>query len=180
MESTVLGSFTTVDAADNALSSLEAKGYDSKKIGLIVLEETITHLSKEAQVQSKAEQVVDSAATGAATGGVVGGLAGLVIGLSAITVPGLGALFIGGPLVAALGLTGAAATTVSVAATGAAAGGLLGAISVFGLPEEIADRYEERLRKGGALLAVLVEDDEDAADVEDILLVNGAEDVKTV
>lgn len=180
MQNTVLGSFQTVDAADKALSSLQANGHDSKDIGLIVLEETITRVSKEAQAQSKAEQVVDSAAAGAATGGMVGGLAGLVIGLSAITVPGLGALLIGGPLVAALGLTGAAATAVSGAATGAAAGGLLGAISAFGLPEDVVSRYEERLRKGGAVLAVPVDSDEDLTAVENILIVSGAEDVQTV
>ena len=90
---------------------------------------------------------VDSGAvSGATTGRVVGGLAGLLVGI--------GAVLIGEPLVAALGLTGAAATAASGAMTGAVAGGIVGALVWLGLPEEVAKDYEREIQAGGILLVV--------------------------
>jgi len=80
----------------------------------------------------------------------------------------LGGLLIGGPLVAALGLTGVVATTVSGAVTGAVAGGLIGALVGLGLPKEDAEYYNEAIEKGGILLAVQAHDgDQDR--VEELL-----------
>jgi gas vesicle protein len=53
-----------------------------------------------------------------------------------------------------LGLTGAAATTVSGAVTGALAGGIVGALTCIGIPEESAKYYEDIIKKGAIILAV--------------------------
>lgn len=146
----VLGVFTNHTEAGNAVSELEANGYDAKEISLIVKDQVVTDQT----VTTTAENVAAGAAQGVTSGGVVGGLVGLLVGIGAIAIPGIGGILIGGPLAAALGLTGAAATAVSGAATGALAGGIVGSLVGLGLPEETARFYEDRLREGGVLLAV--------------------------
>lgn len=96
------------------------------------------------------EKVGNGAATGATAGAVLGTIAGLVVANGLL--PGLGTLFVAGPLAAALGFTGVAATTVAGAATGAVAGGLIGALSNLGISTEDAEIYEKRISKGGVLV----------------------------
>ena len=100
----------------------------------------------------KATQAPEGASAGAVTGGVIGGTIGLLAGLGALAIPGLGPLIAAGPIIAALGGT----------AAGATAGGLVGALVGFGIPESEAKVYEERLKEGGYLMAVHVEDNEAA------------------
>ncbi len=107
---------------------------------------------------------------------ILGGLAGLV---AAAVLPGLGAIFIGGPIAAALGLTGAVATTVSGATTGAVAGGLLGGFANLGLTEDESKLYETRVNEGGIVVAVPVKGEE-INEVEDVFNNNDASDIKSV
>ncbi len=83
---------------------------------------------------------------GAAKGGAMGGLAGILAGLAAVAIPGVGPLFVAGPLAVSWGLTGAT--------LGALTGGLVGALTDEGVPEEVAKGYEERIKTGDALVAV--------------------------
>jgi hypothetical protein len=89
----------------------------------------------------------DEAVVGAGTGAVVGALAGLL----AVTIPGVGPALALGPLAAILGGAG----------VGAAAGGLVGALAGAGLSDEEAYCYEEGVRRGGTLVAVTAEDEDD-------------------
>lgn len=164
---TVIGVFSTKSAAEKALSELEKAGNDVKSMSVIATEEVRTKVDGSGPV--------DGAVSGATTGGLIGGLAGLLVGLGAIVIPG--GLLIGGPLAAALGLTGAAATTVSGAATGALAGGLVGALANLGLSKETAEVYEQRVKAGGVVLAVATSDPEEA---RSIMNDRGAEEVKTI
>ncbi len=170
----IIGVFANRDQAEDAIEELKAADYDAKDISVV------TRDRDDAQVihDNTGSNVGGGIASGATTGAVIGGLAGLLIGIGAITIPGIGALLIAGPLAAALGLTGAAATTVSGAATGAVAGGLVGALVGAGVPEEDATYYEGRVKEGGLLVAVPTrERNED--DVRDILEENGADRVRT-
>ena len=83
---------------------------------------------------------------------------------------------IGGPLIAALGLGGAAATTASGALTGALAGGLIGALVGLGVPEDQAKIYDERVRSGDILVTVPVRNSNDKA-VMTIMENNNAQNV---
>lgn len=173
---TTLGVFSDRQSADLALGRLTELGYDVKNISILMRDtEQVTQMDNAGGVN-----VVDGAVSGATTGGVIGGIAGLLVGIGAIAIPGIGGLLIGGPLAAALGLTGAAATTVSGAATGALAGGLVGALVSLGIPEETAVQYEQRLKEGAILLAVPAMSEIVDDQVREVLESSGADQIRTV
>lgn len=148
MSTIVLGVFSDKINAENAISELEARDYNPKDMSILMKD---TAQAREVADDTGAS-VTEGAVKGAGTGAVVGGIAGFLAGT---VLPGLGGFLIGGPIGAALGLTGAAATTVSGATTGAVAGGLIGALTgTFGLSEEEAHTYETRINEGGILIAV--------------------------
>lgn len=149
MNKTVLGIFDNRMDAESAIDDLEASGYQTRDISIMMRDRNDAEFSR-----STGDIVADNTVTGAVTGGVIGGIAGLLIGIGAIVVPGVGALLIGGPLAAAIGATGAAATTVSGAVTGVFAGGIIGALIGLGVAPEDAKEYEERIKNGGILVAV--------------------------
>lgn len=171
----IFGVFTERENAENAINELENGGFDPKNISIVMKD---TDDAKVIQNNTGAN-VAEGATAGATTGAVAGGLAGLLIGIGAIAIPGVGALFIAGPLVTALGLTGAAASTIAGATTGALAGGLIGALIKLGIPEEDAKVYEDRV-KSGAILVAVPEMEGRHKEVSIILTDEGAEQVKTV
>ena len=99
--------------------------------------------------------------------GAAGGVLGWLIGIGALSVPGVGPFIAACPIVATLAGVGAAG----------AAGGLIGALVGVGIPEYEAKRYEGRLRKGHLLLSVHCDDSKWAKRAEDMLKKAGAEDV---
>src|SRR5688500_13752859 len=111
MAKMLMAAFSTDGEADRALRELERHGYSNNDISVIS-----KHDRYEEEGYSTGADVAKGATGGAATGGVVGGLAGLLAGVGVF--PALAGLFIGGPIAAALGLAGAAATTASGAITG--------------------------------------------------------------
>lgn len=148
MAETIFGIFSTTTEADATISELEEAGFTAKDISIIIGDKG------RAAVKTKGQEVAQATTTGIATGGTIGGIAGLIIGVAAITLPGIGGLIVAGPLAVALGLIEVGGTTLAGALTGAAAGGLIGALVGFGVPLESAKEYEEALRAGQVLLAV--------------------------
>lgn len=173
---TTLGIFAERRQAEMAISELEDMGYNPKDISVIIRDRDVVQQVK----TNTGASVAKGTATGAATGGTLGALTGLLVGVGAITIPGIGALFIGGPLAAALGLTGAAATTLSAATTGVLAGGLAGALVGFGMPEETAQVYQDRLKEGAIVLAVPTSNTIDHIRVEEVFAEYGADQIRTV
>lgn len=160
--------------AEAAVTGLENAGISQQHISVIMKD---SHSRTENEVTS--DNVKDGAATGAASGGVIGGLAGLIVGISALAIPGIGAIFIAGPLVAALGLTGVAATTISGGVSGAITGGLVGGLVGLGFSQEDANLYERSIKEGAILLNVEV-DSNDEQVVKTILNQNSAAEVRSV
>lgn len=174
MATTYLAVFADEADANQVVIDLEEMGYNPKEISFISKEnkrEATTALGDDAT------DPVEGAAAGAATGGAIGGLAGLLAGVGVI--PALAGLLIGGPIAAALGLTGVAATTASGAITGAIAGSLVGALTNLGLSEEEAKYYDETINSGGVALAVTTKDN-DADEVRALLDENNAQRIKEV
>ena len=93
---------------------------------------------------------------------------GLLAGLGTLAIPGLGPFIAAGLIMAAL----------SGAAAGATAGGVVGSGRALGLgvPEYEAKAYEERIKKGGYLIAVHVENSEEGDVVREIMKKNGLEE----
>lgn len=173
MPQTIFGVFSTTEEADAAISDLEAGGFTAKDLSVIVGDKG------KVAVKTKGQEITQSTATGAATGGTIGGIAGLIIGIAAITIPGIGGLIVAGPLAVALGLLEVGGTTLAGALTGAAAGSLIGALVGFGVPVETAKGYEEALKRGQILLAVN-SPDELVGSVQNILAAHGAMEVCNV
>jgi hypothetical protein len=177
MDKIVVGTFSDQEHADMALSELDGLGFEPNDISVIVKESI--NRSGGIEVKDKSANVKSGAVTGATTGGLLGGVAGLLVGTGAIAIPGIGGVLVSGPLVAFLGLTGAAAGAVQGTVTGVLAGGLVGGLAGLGLPEEVARTYEERIKSGGVVVAV--ESSEIiASDVKTILDKHHASDIHMV
>lgn len=175
MNKMILAVFATHIDAEAAINDLEKKGFRAQDISVIMNDST----QAKVVATNTGATVAGDTAGGAVTGGIVGGLAGLLMGLTAITVPGLGALFIAGPLASALGLTGAAASAAAGTITGAAAGGLLGALLGLGFSEDEAKVYQNYVTSGKILLTVPTTDAQ-ASEVETILDSNHAVETRQI
>jgi hypothetical protein len=100
-----------------------------------------------------ATKAPEGAVAGAGTGAILGGAVGWLAGVGLLAIPGLGPLIAAGPILA----------TLSGLALGGAAGGLTGGLIGLGVPEYEAKEYQTRLQEGKVLIAVLVNDQTDAA-----------------
>jgi len=172
---TTLALFHSYNAAEEAVRDLNEKGFKNKDISVVMRD------TDEARnlVKSTKSKIGKGAAGGATTGGIIGGIAGLLIGLGVITIPGIGGVLVAGPLLAALGITGAVGSTISGAATGALAGGLIGGLLALGLDEKTAKDYEQGVKEGDILLTVKT-DKAHKAEIENILHQHEATKVHTV
>jgi hypothetical protein len=115
-------------------------------------------------VQTKPSGALQEAGTGA----IVGGVGGLAIAASTLMIPGIGWVAIAGPI----------ATMLAGAAAGTAAGGLIGALTSKGVAEEHAHFFAEGLRRGGTLIIVNAQNEEQANDAEEVMMDNGAVDME--
>jgi hypothetical protein len=100
---------------------------------------------------------------------MVGGVLGWLAAIGLLAVPGIGPLLAAGPILAAL--AGAGAVGI--------AGGIVGALVGFGMPEYEAKRYEGRVKHGGILLSVHCDDSHWVKRAEEVLKRTGAEDVSS-
>lgn len=172
MTKTILGIFQEREHLEMAIDELKEKGLNPQDISIVMKD---TREAKEIG-EDTGVGVAEGTLSGATTGAILGGLAGL---LAAAVIPGLGAFFIGGPIAASLGLTGAAASTASGAATGALAGGLLGALMSWGLSEDEAKEYETSVKSGAILLAVPAQEAEESS-VKNILQKHHAQNIRSI
>jgi hypothetical protein len=125
--------------ATSAVKNLKEQGYTSDQISVVA--KNIDNLPTEAEEVSPAK--TDGLVAGAAAGGAVG-LTGLLIGMSALAVPGIGPILAAGPIFATFG--GAAAGAAS------GAGGLRKPLLDIGLEEAEVDQYLEDIKAGKILV----------------------------
>jgi uncharacterized membrane protein len=142
MAKTVVGLFDDFSEAQSVVQELVNNGYAREDISLAANDATGEY------AKYKDSGGMSGTAIGAGTGAVVGGIGGLLVGLGALTIPGIGPIVAAGPLIA----------TLTGAGVGAVAGGLIGALTDIGVPEEEAGYYAEGVRRGGTLVAVRAED----------------------
>jgi hypothetical protein len=167
---TIAALFDRYEDAHRAIRALYNYGVLTNEISVMTRAETV---QGRLDYQVTRPEDRDSAVGNAAVGGAAtGGLIGLVAGVAALVIPGIGPVISAGTLTTALGLTAAGA------GIGAAAGGLIGAMTDLGLSEEETDVYAEGIKRGGILVTVRTEEDE-RDEVEDLLEEAGAVDVNT-
>jgi hypothetical protein len=100
-----------------------------------------------------------------AIGGLVGGALGWIAGIGALAIPGAGPFIAAGPIMATL--------------SGAATGGIAGALMAMGIPEIEAKRYEGEVKEGNVLVSVHTDDAGDLARAKDLFQQAGSQDVCT-
>ncbi len=150
---TVVGIFDGTNKAIEALNELREADFSAEQISVVARDTEAT-----TKIAEQTDLVAEEAGKGALVGTFLGGVAGWLIGISALAIPGIG------PVIGA-GIIG---TALVGAGIGAAAGGLIGALGVYGIPEEDARGYEEEVRQGGVLLTVHAGSAEQAAQAQTI------------
>jgi hypothetical protein len=150
---TVVALYDRLDEAQQAVQALVDAQFHREDINLVSRDATgayAGYLNRTADrsIEEGSPRPESGAAAGAGIGAVLGGLGGLLLGLSAIVIPGIGPVIAAGPIIA--GLAGAG--------VGAVAGGLLGGLTNMGIPEEHAQYYAEGIRRGGTLVVTRTED----------------------
>jgi hypothetical protein len=127
-------------AANGILQQLRNSGFGTHEISVMLKEDDTRNIS-----------VRENAVRGVEKGGLIGGILGGLAGLTALTIPAVGAFMVAGPIISALG----------GAAVGGAIGGLAGgtgAMNQLGIDDEAAACLEERIRSGGIFIAVHTDD----------------------
>jgi hypothetical protein len=165
MARTVVAIYDDFQSANNAVRELVDGGFPRDNISIIASNNEGDYGYKgtakdTAGDETVADETGTGAGVGAGIGAAVGGIGGLLVGLGALTIPGIGPVIAAGPLAVALStLTGAGVGAVA----GGVTGGLLGALIGLGIPEQEAEYYAEGVRRGGVL--VTVQADEHNTDV---------------
>jgi hypothetical protein len=158
MARTVVAIYDAFQTANAAVRDLVDIGFPRDNISIIANNsqgEINTPGASNPSGSSAAEETGAGAGVGAGIGAAIGGIGGLLIGLGALTIPGLGPVLAAGPLAVALStLTGAGVGAVA----GGVTGGLLGALIGLGIPEDEAQYYAEGVRRGGVLVTVQTDD----------------------
>lgn len=140
-QQTIVAVFSAEEQARAAIRDLLSAGFSNDQIGFI------HRNTNDEYVETAEEHTEDQAVTerGAAAGGVTGGVIGGLLGAAAaLFIPGVGPVVAGGILGATLGGI----------VIGAAAGGLIGALTHLGVPEEHAQYYNQELEAGKILVTV--------------------------
>jgi hypothetical protein len=171
---TIVGVFDQREDAERAVQDLQDMGINNTDISYVRGGDD-GHMEVTDAAGDAAKDTTAGAASGATTGAILGTVAGLAVANGIL--PGLGTLFVAGPLATALGFTGAAATTAAGAMTGAAAGGLVGALGGLGVSASDASNYEERVKRGNTLVTARI-DDYDEAEVRGAFKEHDADDIQ--
>ena len=137
---TAAGVFKTGDRANQAANALREAGFAPEDISIL----SKYTRGAEDELEKVRGHAGDGVTVGAVAGGALGGLAGWLIGIGALTIPGIGPILAAGPLAVALG--GLVA--------GGAAGGVTGALSRAGISDDAANWYATELVRGNWLVTV--------------------------
>jgi len=169
---TVAGIFKDRMEAQRAIDDLRVAGVDPNRVGVITKD---PKHAREIAAETGAATVA-GAATGVGLGAIFGGATGWLVGLGALTIPGIGPVVAAGPLAFALGVAGVSAAVG--AGAGALAGGLVGALMGWGFSEAEAHEYQRRVERGDILLTADVID-EAVPRAEEILRRDGGDHINT-
>ena len=160
----VFGIYRTRSDAESAVAAFKDAGFSSSDISILLPEST-----SKAPVTENSTKAPEGAAVGVGSGAAVGGALGWLVGVGALTIPGIGPVVAAGPIVTALAGIG----------VGGAFGGFAGCLIGVGISEDEAQRYEGRLSKGGVLVAVHCEMADEINQAREIMERTCAEDLSS-
>jgi hypothetical protein len=139
MAETVIGVFTSVEQAHDALGALINSGFDHDKIGFV---------TGDPDVRAAVEgAVAKDITTGIEAGIVAGGATGFLFGVTAFAIP------VAGPVIAA----GTIAATLAGGGLGAIAGSIIGVFTGHGFSPDHSERAAQHVQAGGTIITVQVE-----------------------
>ena len=138
-----IGVFSSWNIAEQALKELKDTGFPMNKISVFTKDSADEKLSSEDKSKRTLTQS-EGVALGASAGAATGGLLALAGGIAALLIPGIGL-----PLVAESVLT-----VLLGSGAVAAAGGLIGALEGWHIPEKQAKFYNDRVSQGDYLVTV--------------------------
>lgn len=165
-----VGLFPDRSTAEAALVQLRDSGFDMDRVSIVSKEAKTGEMQGAAVNSSEDSKVADAAGKGATVGGVGGGAVGLIGSLGILAIPGVGPI-------AELGVI--LANTVFAGAVGAVGGGLVGALVGWGLPEDQAKYYSDRVNNSGDYLVLVEGDANTLRTAENILRNNRISDWRT-
>lgn len=146
----IVGIFSSEERAINAIEVLQSHGYRDGEISVISEnKERYEAIKDRTGVDVHGDNETGGAVVGAAAGGAVGSIGGLLLGLGALAIPGVGPIVAAGPI----------ASTLVGALAGGAVGGLAGALVDYGVSEDDAKVYADRITQGDIM--ILVDDPDD-------------------
>lgn len=140
---TVHALFDSYVDATHAVNALEAHGINGDDISIVANK-------SDNYPDNEPNRVAEGAELGADLGAIAGGTGGLLAGLGVLTIPGIG------PVLASGWLASTMLGFFAGAATGLAAGSLVGALTQAGVPEGHAHLYAEGIKRGGTLVTAHV------------------------
>ncbi|MFN6568304.1 hypothetical protein [Dendronalium sp. ChiSLP03b] len=144
-----VGVFTSHRDAEQALRELRDSGLPMEKVSVLVQYTDRDREIGDDEIRERIGDKSDEVATvGGLSGGALGGLTGLLVGLGTLAIPGVGPIMLAGAMATAL------ATTFVGASIGAATGTFAGALVGWGISEEQARAYNERVGHGHYLIIV--------------------------
>jgi hypothetical protein len=167
-----VGLFSTRDQAEAALYRLRDTGFNMDHISIVAKSgEGLRDLTGGGgtydNAKSDAEQAKGGAGAGATAGAVTGGAIGLIGSLGILAIPGVG------PAAEVGFLLGNALLGSGI---GAASGGLLGALIGWGVPEDRANYYNDRVYNENDYLVMVEGTDEEIRAAESVLNEGGIRD----
>ena len=172
----VTGLFRDRDSAERAYQAAVARGYDTSDISLVMSDETRNRFfcaaagpadTELGQKATEPDQKQAATQLGGPLGGTLGTIGAALAALGAgLVLPGFG-IVIAGPIAAAL----TAAGSVGLA------GGLISALTHWGMPKERTEHYEKAIREGAILMGVTPRSEDDAVYFAQQWQASGAEHV---
>lgn len=147
------------------VNQLKSAGFSSNDISVLLPDK---NTSKDFAYE-KHTKAPEGASIGGTVGIGVGAVLGWLVGIGSLAIPGVGPFIAAGPIMAAL----------SVAAVGAAAGGLTGALIGMGIPEYEAKRYEGKIKGGCVLISVHAANSDAIDQAKEIFEEAHAEDISS-
>ncbi len=177
--STVTALFPDRASAERAYDATIAMGCDQADITLLMSDETRTRDFSTADsvpdtdLELKAAQGAGNQSGGSSLGGPLGGTMGTLAPVLAaagvfLLLPGFG-IIAAGPLAVAL----TAAGSVGLA------GGIIGALTHWGIPADRTEKYEAGVREGGILMGVTTRSDSASTAIQQQWTACGAEHIDT-